>query len=82
MPALRTLAFAGGAIVLALTAVIFFLQTREGSDGPEGQETAEDDAILGAFAWPGGLVFGRRKVSGKRPSRLQRAASTRCCHGG
>lgn len=48
MPALRTLAFAGGAIVLALTAVIFFLQTREGSDRPEGRGTGEDGAILGA----------------------------------
>jgi hypothetical protein len=48
MPALRTLAFAGVAIVLALTAVIFFLQTREGSDRPESRGTGEDGAILGA----------------------------------
>jgi hypothetical protein len=48
MPAFRTLAFAGGAIVLALTAVIFFLQTREGSDGPVSRGNGEDGAILGA----------------------------------
>jgi hypothetical protein len=48
MPALRTLAFAGGAIVLALTAVIFFLQTREGSNRPDGRGAVEDGAILGA----------------------------------
>lgn len=48
MPALRTLAFAGGAIVLALVAVIFFLQTRESSDRREGRGIAEDGAILGA----------------------------------
>lgn len=48
MPALRTLAFAGGAIVLVLTAVILFLQTREGSERPERRGTGEDGAILGA----------------------------------
>jgi hypothetical protein len=47
MPALRTLAFAGGAIVLALTAVIFFLQTKEGSDRPDGRGTGGDAAIMG-----------------------------------
>jgi hypothetical protein len=47
MPALRTLGFAGGAIVLALTPVIFFLQTNEGSDRPDSRRTGEDGAILG-----------------------------------
>jgi hypothetical protein len=70
MPALRTLAFAGGAIVLALTAVIFFLQTNEGSDRPDSRGTGEDDAVLARRSSSTPRLRLTRRLRPRMPERL------------